>query len=244
MTHTLSAVCCARLPAAALPALATLRCRPDIKAVLAGEHIWLHWHTAEDVLRLLLPIPGVELFYMSDGLWYRAGQRLPVEPPPAEPAQRLDQLLVPDRIPVEEAPPPSHEPVRLALARDGRPRQATALVASIEALRRWAETATSRALAGLKAARYGERVLVLGAKLPLLEDGERLWGQRILVPLGFRMEPALPESVLAEVIGLHGDEIALLGSRPDSVRIDIIADDAFVTLSRAAIRLATAEVRP
>jgi hypothetical protein len=86
----------------------------------------------------------------------------------------------------------------------------------------------------LQAARFGDAVLLLGERLPPIAEGERFWGQRVLIPLGFRSEPALPESALREVLEVGPDDIALLGDR----RAEVIEGRALQQLTRAGVRLA------
>lgn len=250
---TLDAVCCARLPATALPALAVLRCRVGIQAIVEGAQVWLRWSAGDNVvLAQVLPVPGVELLYQHDGGWRQLGRRLPVVGPPAGPLQRLEALIVPERLTPLDPPAATHQRVPLTLVRDSQPRPASALVCSLATLHDWAVQATSRQLAALRGARAGERVLLLGEKLPLLPASVRLWGRRMLVPLGCRAEPALPESAWIEALGLGDEAIAILGqasaAAPDQEvaepQIDIVPADAVQTLSRAAVRLAWAEVRP
>ena len=46
-------------------------------------------------------------------------------------------------------------------------------------------------------------MLVIGAPgtLPLLPESVRYWGSELLVPLGFRAEPDLPEAAIRGVAG-------------------------------------------
>ena len=80
----------------------------------------------------------------------------------------------------------------------------------------------------------GERLLVLGERLPMLDGGERLWGRDVLIPLGFVADPDLPEEALRQATDLGPDEILLL--RPDEA--EFVPRSAFSRLSRAGLRLA------
>jgi hypothetical protein len=239
MAHPLDNVSCARLPADALQALAGLRCLPGLAVRLDGADAWLHWPPGEErVLRSLLPLPGVELYERRDGLWYRPGRHLPSFEVPAESGgQPLEHVLFP--APIEPEPPPalSLRPDRVRLARDGTARPATALRCGLAELARWADTATGPRLAALRAARCGASVLLLGRRLPPLPAGRRFWGERLLVPLGFRPEPALPEKTLLEALGVGAGELAVL----DADGAEVVPEDVFGPLSRAAVRLAVGE---
>jgi hypothetical protein len=223
MVTPLDDVCLASLPAAALPALAPLRCHPDVEAWREGERLWLHWPTGSgDVLRWLLPVAGLELYTCREGLWYRPGRLLPafdvvltnetvplhrlLTPAPCQP--EAPRPLTPDPSPPEGRG--EKEGVPLRLAREDTPRVTTALRCEVAHLGKWTERATSAELATLRGARAGNRALLLGRRLPPL-PGERFWGERVLLPLGHRAEPDLPESALRQVLGLAEGEIAVLG---------------------------------
>ena len=71
-------LCCASLPLAALPALAAVRCVPDVTVAVVGERAWLHWPSGNaEVLHCVAALPGVELFEPREGRWYRPRQHLP-----------------------------------------------------------------------------------------------------------------------------------------------------------------------
>lgn len=240
MGPTLEQVCCASLPATALAVLADLRRSGGIRVTLAGERAWVRWRVESDaVLERVFPVPGVELFERRDGRWYRPGHHLPAFDVPLrddDEGQALGSVLVPDRI---VAPPPgrmSAPPARFRLVRDDRARASSALTCGLDLLAHWAETATTVQIAALSAARDDDRVLVMGRNLPPLTGGERLWGTRVLVPLGYRPEPDLSERALRRVFEVEQD--TLLWLRADGV--EFVPDEAFRPLSRAGIRLAGA----
>src|SRR5262245_34759103 len=97
----------ARLPAAGLDALAPLRTRPGVTAVLAGDSAWVEWPPGDaDVVRLLMPVAGVRFFTRRGGHWLPLGGRLPdFDQPPAGEARPLDRVVIPARI--EPVSPPT-----------------------------------------------------------------------------------------------------------------------------------------
>src|SRR5689334_9020326 len=130
MASPLEHVCCARLPATSLPALAGLRCRSGVTVALAGGAAWVRWDAGDEaVLRRLLPLPGVELFARRGEHWHRFGDHLPAFGLPLEAGEALPlhRAIVPE--PVRPEPPgdDAPAPARLALVRDDRARSATAL---------------------------------------------------------------------------------------------------------------------
>src|SRR5207302_880885 len=149
----------------------------------------------------------------------------------------LHDVLTP--APVRPLPPPVPDlrPVPLALAADDRPRPTTAVAYDLATLGAWADTVPAARLAALRAAHCGGRVLVLGRRLPLLPAGERFWGERVLVPLGYRPEPALPEAAVRAALGLAEDELLLM--RPGNA--EVVPGSALRPLTRAGLRLAGRE---
>src|SRR5262245_39432299 len=211
MATPLDRVCCASFPGDALALLGDLRCHPDVRIAFLGVRVWLFWQPGDgQVLDRVLPLQGVELYERRGYQWHRAGQSLPAFDFPGElTTQALDCVLTPAPFQPVLSCASALQPTRLRLVRDERPRRATALVCEMNILNGWAESATTAALEQIQAARSGRLVLILGQRLPPLA-GERFWGTSLLVPLGFRPEPALPEAALREALGLEAEEIALL----------------------------------
>lgn len=242
MPSPLDDICCARLPVASLAGLAEIRCANGVEVIPDGGACWLRWPGGgDDVLRRVLPLPGVILYVLRDTRWYRFGSRLPADGPPENaPAQRLDRLIMPGRVEPIEPAAAAWQPIALHLVRDDVPRATSAVQCPLAVLEAWADQASSARLGTLKAAIAGAAVLLVGARLPLLPESTRFWGRRVLVPLGFRPEPALPESALADVLHLGGEDTALL--RGDGV--DVIPARALQPLTRAGVRLACRERGP
>jgi hypothetical protein len=241
MASPLDDVCCARLPAAALAHLGSLRVRTDVRVLAQSGELWLRWPAGdEDVLHRVLAVRGAEVFARRDGLWYRPGRGLPTFGVPDELPQTLLHLLAPEPV-APEAGSPAVRPVRLTLARDDTARPAAALCCALADLDRWAEGATARRLAALEAAYCaspaGPRVLLRGERLPPLPAGERFWGRTVLAPLGWRPEPALGEAALRAALDLQDEEIALLRAEG----VEVVPRSAFRPLTRAGIRLALRE---
>jgi hypothetical protein len=236
-TTALQDVCCARLPASALAVLADLRREPGIRVAREHEHVWVLWDTENvGVLHRLLPVVGVELYCQRDGLWYRGGARLPAFCVPADLECRtvsLARAVVPQSIravaPEADFPPP----IALGLARAPAPREATALRCTLTDLARWVEQAPTAALAALETAWAGGEVFVRGQRLPPVA-GKRYWGERLLVPLGFRPVPDLPESALRRALGIGEDELAVL----EADGVETIPGTALRPMTRAGVRLA------
>jgi hypothetical protein len=153
---------------------------------------------------------------------------------------RLSTALTPAPLQAEPVPVQPLPQVPLMLARDPQSRPASAMLCAPVELARWADGATTRQITALRAARKEGSILLLGPRLPVLNGAVRFWGRRVFLPLGFRPEPALPESALCAVLGVGDGAIALLTAGG----AEIVPEEALHPLSRAAARLAAGEAAP
>jgi hypothetical protein len=239
MAEPLDAMSCARLPASALALLAELRCARGVDVVIEGENAWVRWPPGnEEVLRRVFSAQDVQLYSQREGLWYRAGCRLPTMDVPLESkGQALQQVVIPAACQPERANRGPVTPIPLQFVRDARPRRATALRCTLAEMGRWADRATTAELQSVSAALLDDNVLLRGKRLPALPRGDRFWGNRVLVLLGLRPEPDLPESALRKVLRMSETELALLEEKS----VELVPSEALQPLSRAAIRLALRE---
>jgi hypothetical protein len=263
MTAHWKDVRCACIPARDLPVLAELRGRAEIRVMITGERAWVWWgpesSLQEEILvRRILPLSGVELFTQRGGRWYRLAEHMPAFDVPKWDVSTgipLERLIVPAPVGSEPPGPLLVDPLQIRLVRDERgvAQPATALRCALSSLRKWADGATSAQLAPLEAAwtrgdscdqsdrGANPEVLVLGppGTVPLLPDGVRFWGRDLLIPLGFRAAPDLPETAHLGALGAGSGELAVV----DEDGVELIARGAFERLSRAAIRLACASIQ-
>ena len=240
MIPSLEPICLASLPSQALGVLADLRCLPQVRVTLAGERAWVRWEPGDErVLARVLPVPGAELYLQQGGRWYRHNRRLPSFGLPVDgDALPLHRVLTPAPVRPE---PPQDVPLRpgqVSIVPGDRPRDTAGMMAGLAELAEWADLAPTARLVSIRAARSGGRVLLLGPKLPPLPGGQRFWGERVLVPLGFRPEPALPESALCKALGVADEEILILDARGG----EVIPAAVFQPLTRAGVRLAWKEL--
>jgi hypothetical protein len=235
-------VTCASLPEESLPALAALRDQQDITVTLVHGRAWVRWPAGDEaVLRAVLPVSGVQLYVQHAERWHRYGRYLPVFDFPTDARYRpLHQLLTP--APIRPLPPLAnhHEPVEVQLVADVRPRPVTALRCSSRDLQRWADQVPSCRLERIQAACCDGRLLLVGSSLPPLGggEGERFWGETVLLPLGQRADPELPANAIREALGIADDELLLL----TAAGAEVIARSALRPLTRAQIRMAQEEI--
>jgi MoxR-vWA-beta-propeller ternary system domain bpX2 len=239
--HPLDASRAALVPATVLEALAPLRARGGVR-VLPGDPAWVTWDSDRpDVIAALVAVPGAELFEPRDGHWFRPGAYLPAFelPPPGE-AVPIDRVVLPAAVMPTEPADREQRRVPLRLVRGDVPHATTALRSPIAALTEWVDTATSAEIAAVKAARNGDVAWLLGSRLPALVGVERFWGERVLIPLGFRADPDWPEPALREAAGVGPAEILVLTEQGP----EAISAEAFKPLTRAAIRRASGPPLP
>jgi hypothetical protein len=247
VTTHLDDVSCASLPTAALGALAGLRCEPHLRVAFAADRLWLRWEGGnERVLHTVMPLAGCALFARREQHWYQPGRALPsFEVPDDLDYRPLFQLLFP--APVQPLPPPAHvvRPLPITLVPDTRPRPTTALLCPVAPLLGWADCVPAARLASLQGMLIDGQVLIVGRSLPELASGERFWGHDVLMPLGFRAEPELPESALVAAAHLEDDALLLLLRAVDATtRVSIVGPRTLLQpLTRAGLRLAAEEVR-
>jgi hypothetical protein len=240
MTENLHLINAALLPHAGLAALAELRCRADVHVVLGEDRVWATWPAGdESVLRRLLPVIGAEFFRNADDTWFAHGSRLPARNVPLPGAPRLLQ----DALTPAPFTPLGPEdvvltPVAFRLVPCQILRATTAALYRLADLEAWADGATSIRLTSFTAARLNDEVLLRGNRLPSLPNSARFWGERVLLPLAFRLDPDLAADAVCEALGVSNEEIVLwTAAGPEA-----IARECFQPLLRAGLRLATEEV--
>jgi hypothetical protein len=224
------------MPVEQLPMLAEVRCARGVEIVLESQHVWVSWPPdREEVLQRVLAVPGVRVFVKREAHWFELGRRLPARDVSFDgPRKPLFQALTPVASQMESPNSQSIDRVRLHLVPDDRTRQTTALRCSIDVLQRWIERSPCVLFERFKAVLADEEVLVVGSGLPMLPGNARYWGERVLMPLGFRIEPKLPLGVLQEVLGLSDRDVAIFSDSG----VERFSRELLTDLSRGRVRLA------
>lgn len=231
-------VTAARIPAAGVVALGPMRSHGDVRVFPDGERLWVRWPAGRaDVVRCLLPVAGAVFIVERGGAWFPFGSRLPTaDRPPVGEGRSIASVLSPARFTPVEPGDVAAAPVTLRAVRGGGPHAATALRCRLADLTVWADSATTAELSAVTAARAGEHVLLRGSKLPTVAGATRYWGDDVLVPVGFRVEPELRADVTRAAVGAERDDVVLL----DVAGADVIPMAAFAPVTRAGLRLALA----
>ncbi len=233
----------ASLPATALGAIADLRRAPGLLVLVKEDRAWLRWDgTDPSLAHRLMSVPGAVLYARGDDeLWREPGRRLPSFGLPLDGPgfTTLVHAIVPEPIDPVTPPKSCHESTVLRLERDDRERPATAMVCELAQLSTWADSALSAEFASVSAAVCGGQVILRGrpANLPVIVGSKRFWGLRLLVPLGWRIEPALPERAILRAVCADDDDLLLV--IPPGL-VEPVPLDAFAPLTRASLRLAIA----
>lgn len=236
ITDPLLVLSAAHIPINGMPMLGAVRHQPDVTVQLDGVGAWVRWPAGRlDVVRCLIPITGAVFYRRTGNDWYRFRSRLPAsEGPPEADGIPVASVLFPDRI--DPLPPPASKlpTVTLTIVRGGAIRPATALLASILELGTLIDTATTRELGAMQGAIDGDRVILLGRNLPPVRNAVRFWGDDLLVPLGFRVEPFLPDEIIRAVAGAGNDDRIVFHESG----LEIVPRSAFQPLTRPMLRLA------
>jgi len=227
------------LPTQALMRLAWLRTRSGLRVLPLENLVWISWPAGEvDVAQAVFAIPGSRLFTMRKGHWYQAGHVLPsfsvtrIEARNAE-FVPLAQWLLP--VPLRPVAPPRGLPssVPLRLRGTNQPRPSAALICPLAPLFQWAGRVPSSRIDSLKGAISGAELLVVGPRLPEVPSTHKFWGNRILIPLGFQLDPELPENAIRQALGITPDALMIITEEGfDEVPLRMLQP-----LSRAGLKL-------
>ena len=235
--HDWSAVTAARLPSAGLGCLAAVRHRSEVRVTVGVDgSAWVRWPAgplADDIVTALRVAAGVEFYARHADGWRRFGTRLPAAVTPPDGGRLLADVLTPA---VFVPLPPTGavlQRVAIELVRDDVPRQATALRCKLSDLRAWADTATTKQLAGLRAASAGDDVLVLGT-LPPIASAQRYWGDAVRLPLGYTLRPALGSASVRDLLGAAAGDLVVWNADG----FEVVPPEAFGPVTRAGVRLA------
>ncbi len=235
----------ASLPISSLGSFADLRRDRHLRIVVQEDLAWIVWDSPDPALvHRLMTIPNSRLFSRESGGWTLLGNRVPSFnlPIDVDNGRSLVHEIIPAHL---EPTTPDSAPlsrVELRLVRDpiGLERPATLLICDIGTLTEWADMAVSSAFDRLSGATSGRAAIVRGAPLPTIVATSRYWGNRVLCPLGFQLNPALPEPAILQAHNVPKDRLLIFHDE-EPVSHETVPLSVLVPLSRASIRIAMRE---
>lgn len=223
-----------RLPRAHADALAPLRLHAGIELGEDGGALWLRGKRADDALRATLRgLPALARYdWLPDQRLRPTGAWLAAETLPNLRWQPLAEWLR-AALPTARLPADAPPPVLLELVASSRERAANALELPLGAWLDWALTAPALRLAPLRfAASADGRCLVLGTPLPPLPGRACVEEHGVVVPAGCAWRPAIPSSLVRQVVGAGAGAIVWW----DEAGARVLGAELFVAAHRAAIR--------
>ena len=225
-----------RLPSSSAAALAALRGFAGVECADDGDATWLRGPSDDDKLQTALhAIPDGEQFEQSERDRLRPlGKTVPTERLPHLDWRPLWTVVQPTLAAPALAGRVA-EKCSLKLMRSSHVATPNVLQTTFAEFARYVDSAPQvRLQKCVFAASADDRVVVHGEPLPPL-DGQ-LFVERcgVAVPAGWRVEPALDAAVLADAFRLAAGDLCLL---VDAGRVERIAADAFVRVTRSAVRL-------
>ena len=232
------------LSAAHRPQLGAARAIPGLLAAQDAPdgRYWLRGLPASAPLPPAVRALPAQVRYQLDaaGWLFEPGRLAPAGRLPALPWQPIAELL-PLEVPPAALPgqgAPRYVPRLLPAT---QPAPSVALLATLPAWLRYAETAPEIRLQPLRfAAAADGRVLVLGTPLPPL-PGQELWQRgALLLPAGHDLEAPVLAALLAERLATATGSWVLFA--PDG-GYELLAQGQLVAASRAAVRLTASTLR-
>jgi len=225
-----------RLADEASAAVAALRDVPGAELASSQDALWLRG----DFRRQERALAGLSVlgFFMEDedGVLIEPGRSVPVDhlpeglewrPIESETRLRRSPGLLPAQL---------EDRVAIRLVRSGEPRPAGMLECRLQDLGDWIQTAPEVRFEGLEfALSENGTALVRGAAVPPVRGRHYTLSGRVAVPVGFRLEPAVPAGVLGELIGAGPGAWMVFAL---SGKVSVIDAGCFVPLSRAGLRIA------
>lgn len=229
----------ARIPWVELAALGSLRVQPDVLVNKDGDFAWVRWgKNPKPVIDCLLGVPRVLFFCQKGADWIPYGRTLPTGiKPPREMGDPVSVHLspIPPQFSLEASEPVTPLPWRLV--RGGTEQPVIAQVCSLENLAKWAQTATTIEIESCLGLCFQDRALLRGQHMPSITGAQRLWGNRVWIPLGWVMEPLLTEEVLLDALKVDPQEIVWCQEKS----LELVSLGDFAPLTRAGIKLAYEE---
>lgn len=195
---------------------------------------------SDDALQRAACLPGIR-YRLIDGEWLVplnaavAKNRLP----PDLSWEQLDRVLRVELPPAGFAGQLDPQPQSLQLARCLVEHECSAVIVSMLDLLDWVNTASVVRLGRLRWACRGNQALVVGSPMPPIQAKYFYETNRVLIPAGFSVYPALPPVEVRAVFQV-ADNDWLIWETQD--HWTTIADDLLIQMRRASVRQLAADI--
>lgn len=224
------------------PTLGRVRSRADLSIGETAEHLWVRIESSTDepLDGDLLSLPAVCFAVLEDGQLIERGLRVPLgHLPAADWVSIAEWMTIRIEAPAlaAQAPPP----VRLQMEPSPDPQTTGVLVTSCEKWEQYVQTAPQIRLNPLSFAQNSDRqVVIRGTPLPPISGTYFVESDGVAVAAGWRWTPPVAANVVARLLQVAGEDLALLYADGTWERI---GGEQFVPASRVAVRLSSQEQR-
>ncbi len=215
--------------------LGRIRCRPGIEVCDRPEGIWLRVSDISDELEAdLRALPGTRYSVLHDGQLVEVGNLVPQGQLPDQAWVELKIWMSVSMKPAALGGVLSHK-VDLQIVRNGIAREANVLVTDVATWQQYSLNAPQVRLDGWAFATNGEsQVVVRGMPLPSVHGVRYVEQHGVAIEAGWAWSPPVDPDVLACVLDLEKDDLALLHADGSW---DYVSADDFVRATRSAVRL-------
>ncbi len=227
--------CAAAMPLDATVGLGRLRGLSGIEVCELDGILWLHVRNITDDLdSAIRKLPCTRFAVLADGQLVRSGTRVPRGQLPDGPWTELADWMTLE-MPPEASCGTVASQVEVRLVRGGSEREANVIVTNTSTWQEYASQAPRVRLDRLAFAINGDGgVVVRGTPLPPVTGKRFVERSGVAVEAGWTWTPSVDPNVLAALLRLDSDDLALLHvDQP----WDHIHGDDFVRATRSAVRL-------
>ena len=214
--------------------LGALRCCPHVDVLETETELWLRYamDSQEDDAAFRV-LPGIRFGVHEDRQLTRMGTLVPQGHLPDGEWQPLPQWLEVSTAAPAFAGRPSRS-VPLKLVRGGAPAEPSILVTDAATWQDYAVVAPQWRLERLAFAMSAEHhVVIRGQPLPPLSGERYVERSGVAIPVGWSWSPAIDACLVARVLGIEADVLALV--HQDAAH-DLIRNEDFVATTRSSVR--------
>ena len=220
-------------------ALGNVRALPGLQVAAAQGQLWLRGLPATGPLPLAVrALPATAAYTLdAQGRLFPLGSLTPTAQLPALAWQPIHEAL-PLELLTAALPAQGAPRYRVQLVPSARPEPGAALLTTLAAWQKCAETAPEIRLRGLRfAVAADQRVLLLGTPLPPIPGQEYWLQERLPLPAGYDFEAPLLAPLLTQQLNPAGDAVLLMAADGSWERVP---NAHLIPVTRGAVRLTVA----